>query len=189
VSGKVGTSAFVSSNFENISCVAFLKHKNNRKEKLALWHLVNSRLMAIWFCKLTYNGLAISPAHPLLRRAKAVTAVCSPQSPSTRPRPSPRPPRACQRHAAALLRRLLIRWRQGPFLHLRCRLFDGSRRPLLRHHETARNSCGGGGRGGGFKKMNGRWDAERATIGRQRRGPLTRCLHQRPLLGPIIVKI
>jgi hypothetical protein len=27
VSGKIGTSAFVSSNSENISCVAFLKHK------------------------------------------------------------------------------------------------------------------------------------------------------------------
>jgi hypothetical protein len=32
VSGKIGTSAFVSSNSENISCVAFLKHKNNRKQ-------------------------------------------------------------------------------------------------------------------------------------------------------------
>jgi hypothetical protein len=30
-SGKIGTSAFVSSNSENISCVAFLKHKNSRK--------------------------------------------------------------------------------------------------------------------------------------------------------------
>jgi hypothetical protein len=30
-SGKIGTSTFVSSNSENISCVAFLKHKNNRK--------------------------------------------------------------------------------------------------------------------------------------------------------------
>jgi hypothetical protein len=30
--GKIGTSAFVSSNSENISCVAFLKHKNNRKQ-------------------------------------------------------------------------------------------------------------------------------------------------------------
>jgi hypothetical protein len=29
--GKIGTLAFVSSNFENISCVAFLKHKNSRK--------------------------------------------------------------------------------------------------------------------------------------------------------------
>jgi hypothetical protein len=32
VSGKIGTSAFVSSNFENISCVAFVKHKNSRKQ-------------------------------------------------------------------------------------------------------------------------------------------------------------
>jgi hypothetical protein len=32
VSGKIGTLAFVSSNFENISCVAFLKHKNSRKQ-------------------------------------------------------------------------------------------------------------------------------------------------------------
>jgi hypothetical protein len=29
---KIGTSAFVSSNSENISCVAFLKYKNNRKQ-------------------------------------------------------------------------------------------------------------------------------------------------------------
>jgi hypothetical protein len=29
--GKIGGSAFVSSNSENISCVAFLKHKNIRK--------------------------------------------------------------------------------------------------------------------------------------------------------------
>jgi hypothetical protein len=29
--GKIGTSAFVLSNSENISCVAFLKHKNSRK--------------------------------------------------------------------------------------------------------------------------------------------------------------
>jgi hypothetical protein len=28
---KIGGSAFVSSNFKNISCVAFLKHKNSRK--------------------------------------------------------------------------------------------------------------------------------------------------------------
>jgi hypothetical protein len=31
VSGKIGTLAFVSSNSENISYVAFLKHKNSRK--------------------------------------------------------------------------------------------------------------------------------------------------------------
>jgi hypothetical protein len=29
--GKIGALAFVSSNSKNISCVAFLKHKNNRK--------------------------------------------------------------------------------------------------------------------------------------------------------------
>jgi hypothetical protein len=32
VSEKIGTSAFVSSNSKNISCVAFLKHKNSRKQ-------------------------------------------------------------------------------------------------------------------------------------------------------------
>jgi hypothetical protein len=32
VSGKIGTSAFVSSNSENISCVTFLKHNNSRKQ-------------------------------------------------------------------------------------------------------------------------------------------------------------
>jgi hypothetical protein len=30
--GKIGGSSFVSSNSENISCVAFLKHKNSRKQ-------------------------------------------------------------------------------------------------------------------------------------------------------------
>jgi hypothetical protein len=30
-SEKIGGSAFVSSNSENISCVAFLKHKNSKK--------------------------------------------------------------------------------------------------------------------------------------------------------------
>jgi hypothetical protein len=39
--GQIGTLAFVSSNFENISHVAFLKHKNSRNRELALWHLVN----------------------------------------------------------------------------------------------------------------------------------------------------
>jgi hypothetical protein len=39
--GKIGTLGFVSSNSENISCVTFLKHKNSRKQELALWHLVN----------------------------------------------------------------------------------------------------------------------------------------------------
>jgi hypothetical protein len=41
MSGKIGTLGFISSNSENISCVTFLKHKNNRKRELALWHLVN----------------------------------------------------------------------------------------------------------------------------------------------------
>jgi hypothetical protein len=41
VSGKLGTSGFVSSNSENISYVIILKHKNSRKQVLALWHLVN----------------------------------------------------------------------------------------------------------------------------------------------------
>jgi hypothetical protein len=35
---KIEGLAFVSSNSENISCVAFLKHKNR---ELELWHLVN----------------------------------------------------------------------------------------------------------------------------------------------------
>jgi hypothetical protein len=38
---KIGTSAFVSSNSENIYCITFLKYKNSRKQELALWHLVN----------------------------------------------------------------------------------------------------------------------------------------------------
>jgi hypothetical protein len=38
---KIGGSTFVSSNFENISCVAFLKHKNSKNRELSLWHLVN----------------------------------------------------------------------------------------------------------------------------------------------------
>jgi hypothetical protein len=35
---KIEGLAFVLSNFKNISCVAFLKHKNR---ELAVWHLVN----------------------------------------------------------------------------------------------------------------------------------------------------
>jgi hypothetical protein len=38
---KIEGLAFVSSNFENISFVAFLKHKNSKNRELALWHLVN----------------------------------------------------------------------------------------------------------------------------------------------------
>jgi hypothetical protein len=39
--GKIRLLELVLSNFENISYVAFLKHKNSRKQGLALWHLVN----------------------------------------------------------------------------------------------------------------------------------------------------
>jgi hypothetical protein len=42
--GKIGVSVFVSSNSENISCVAFVKHKIAENRELALWHLV-SRLI------------------------------------------------------------------------------------------------------------------------------------------------
>jgi hypothetical protein len=38
---KIGTSAFVSSNSENISFSKNLKLKNSRKQELALWHLFN----------------------------------------------------------------------------------------------------------------------------------------------------
>jgi hypothetical protein len=41
MSGKIGTLAFVLSNSENISCVAFLKYKNSKTRELALWRLVN----------------------------------------------------------------------------------------------------------------------------------------------------
>jgi hypothetical protein len=39
--GKIGVWEFVSSNSENISCVAFLKHKKAENRELALWNLVN----------------------------------------------------------------------------------------------------------------------------------------------------
>jgi hypothetical protein len=39
--GKIEVLAFVLSNSENISCVAFLKHKTAENRELALWHLVN----------------------------------------------------------------------------------------------------------------------------------------------------
>jgi hypothetical protein len=39
ISGRL---ALVSSNFKNISCVTFLKHKTAENRELALWHLVNS---------------------------------------------------------------------------------------------------------------------------------------------------
>jgi hypothetical protein len=38
---KIECLAFVSSNSKNISCVAFLKHKNSKNRELAMWHLVN----------------------------------------------------------------------------------------------------------------------------------------------------
>jgi hypothetical protein len=38
---KIGSSAFVSSNSENISCVTFLNTKIAENGELALWHLVN----------------------------------------------------------------------------------------------------------------------------------------------------
>jgi hypothetical protein len=41
VSGKIGTSAFISSNSKNISYVTFLKHKTAENRELALWHLIN----------------------------------------------------------------------------------------------------------------------------------------------------
>jgi hypothetical protein len=42
--GKIGVLELVSSNSENISCVAFLKHKNR---ELALWHLVSRLVLEI----------------------------------------------------------------------------------------------------------------------------------------------
>jgi hypothetical protein len=39
--GKIRLVELVSSNSENISCVAFLKHKTAENRELALWHLVN----------------------------------------------------------------------------------------------------------------------------------------------------
>jgi hypothetical protein len=39
--GKIRLLQLVSSNSENISCVAFLKHKTAENMELALWHLVN----------------------------------------------------------------------------------------------------------------------------------------------------
>jgi hypothetical protein len=40
-SRKIGILAFVSSNSGNISCIAFLKHKNSKNRELPLCHLVN----------------------------------------------------------------------------------------------------------------------------------------------------
>jgi hypothetical protein len=43
--GKIGILAFVSSNSKNISCVAFLKHKNSKNRELALWHLISGLVL------------------------------------------------------------------------------------------------------------------------------------------------
>jgi hypothetical protein len=45
--GKIGVLELVSSNSENISYVGFLKHKNSRKQGLALWHLVSRLVLEI----------------------------------------------------------------------------------------------------------------------------------------------
>jgi hypothetical protein len=45
--GKIGVSVFVSSNSENISRVAFLKHKKVENWEMALWHLVNRLVLEI----------------------------------------------------------------------------------------------------------------------------------------------
>jgi hypothetical protein len=42
---KIGIPAFVSSNSENISYVAFLKHKNSKNRELALWHLISGLVL------------------------------------------------------------------------------------------------------------------------------------------------
>jgi hypothetical protein len=39
--GKIRLRELISSNSENISCVAFLKHKIAENRELALWHLIN----------------------------------------------------------------------------------------------------------------------------------------------------
>jgi hypothetical protein len=44
---KIGVSVFDLSNSENISCVAFLKHKIAENRKLALWHLVSRLVLEI----------------------------------------------------------------------------------------------------------------------------------------------
>jgi hypothetical protein len=41
VSVKIEGLAVVLSKSKNISCVAFLKHKNSKNRELALWHIVN----------------------------------------------------------------------------------------------------------------------------------------------------
>jgi hypothetical protein len=45
--GKIGVSVFGLSNSENISCVAFLKHKIAENRELGLWHLVSRLVLEI----------------------------------------------------------------------------------------------------------------------------------------------
>jgi hypothetical protein len=44
-SEKIEILAFVSSNSENISRVAFLKHKNSKNRELTLWHLISGLVL------------------------------------------------------------------------------------------------------------------------------------------------
>jgi hypothetical protein len=44
---KIRILELVSSNSENISCVAFLKHKTAENREQALWHLVNRLVLEI----------------------------------------------------------------------------------------------------------------------------------------------
>jgi hypothetical protein len=45
--GKIEVLVFGLSNSENISCVAFLKHKTAKNRELALWHLVSRLVLEI----------------------------------------------------------------------------------------------------------------------------------------------
>jgi hypothetical protein len=45
---KIGGSAFVSSNSENISCVAFLKHKNSRKQGMQKKATKSNKTQSKW---------------------------------------------------------------------------------------------------------------------------------------------
>jgi hypothetical protein len=45
--GKIRLLKLISSNSENISCVAFLKHKTAENRELTLWHLVNRLVLEI----------------------------------------------------------------------------------------------------------------------------------------------
>jgi hypothetical protein len=46
-SGKIGVSVFGLSNSDNISGVAFPKHKTAKNRELALWHLVSRLVLEI----------------------------------------------------------------------------------------------------------------------------------------------